>query len=314
MLISLEECVKLLLKGSCVAVPTETVYGLAACYDKEEAIENIFRLKGRPRTNPLIIHLADESDLFPLITFSPPGLRQLLDAFWPGPLTCVLPVHSSISPLVRANLPTAAFRLPSLSITRELIAQTGPLVMPSANLSGKPSSTLPEHIESDFGKDFPVLAGEACDKGVESTIVIFQDNHWVVGRLGAISLEALAQVLGYLPSLVKKQSEETIICPGLLLRHYAPKARLLLSEFEWPLATHILGFRERNYPNDKETFIMGSLNNPEEVAKNLYGLLRKLDFDNVNTAWVDMDFPQKDLWRTVRERLIRASNTTEQNG
>lgn len=307
MLIPLEEAIQLLLKPVCIAVPTETVYGLAACYDQEEAIEQIFALKGRPRNNPLIIHISDESDLHTLITTAPPGFRQLIDKFWPGPLTCVLPVQSHVSSLVRANLPTAAFRLPSLEITRELIARTGPLVMPSANLSGKPSSTLPEHIEHDFGQNFPILEGGCCIKGVESTIVIFQEGRWVVGRQGAVSLEDLAEVLGYLPSLLQKNSQGPSLCPGLLHRHYAPKAQLFLKSDDMAKVSHILGFHGRIYPKDKIIYEMGPLDRPEEVAGNLYRLLRKLDLDGVNKAWIDMDFPVTGLWRTLRERILRAS-------
>lgn len=308
MLVSLEEAVQLLQKGSLVAVPTETVYGLAARFDDEKAIEQIFTLKGRPRNNPLIIHIAKASDALPFITTSPPGFEQLAAAFWPGPLTCVLPATEKISSVVRANLSTAAFRVPSLGVTQKLIEMTGPLVMPSANISGTPSATSYKHIEADFGKDFPVLKGEGCLRGVESTIIIFQNSSWVVGRLGAIPLEEIAAVLGVMPIVLKKTSDTAPLCPGLLHKHYAPKAHLVFGEENQSKATHILGFFERSYPSDKTVFYLGSLNKPEEVARNLYTLLRKLDECRVDCAWIDMDFPKQGLWKTISERVFRAAN------
>src|SRR5262245_4612508 len=140
--ISLEEAASALKSGLVVAVPTETVYGLAASIDFPDAIEDIFRLKGRPSNNPLIVHVASAKEIAFYVTQQPPQFLKLASAFWPGPLTVVLPVDQVRIPSVaRAGLPTAAFRVPNHPLTRELLEITGPLVMPSANLSGKPSAT-----------------------------------------------------------------------------------------------------------------------------------------------------------------------------
>lgn len=304
MRISLSQAITLLREGEVISVPTETVYGLAACLDKACSIDQIFELKQRPRINPLITHLADSEDIKSYVKELPPQFEALAEAFWPGPLTLILPVGDAVPTVVRAGLPTAAFRVPSLSLTRELIRKTGPLVMPSANLSGRPSATRAEHVEEDFGIDFPVLDGGACKRGVESTILIYKDGEWGIVRLGALSAEQLQSVLGYAPLFLKREEGEAPVSPGQLFRHYAPRARLLFSRE--PSSSYILGFRERSYPPGNRVIVLGALSSPEEVAENLYQALRQLDLEKAEEAWVDMDFPREGLWLTIAERLIRA--------
>lgn len=307
MRISLLEATSLLRAGQVIGVPTETVYGLAACLDQPAAIDHIFTLKGRPRANPLIIHLADWRDLYQYVIDFPSGFEALAKTFWPGSLTCILPVHSGIPSIVRAGLPTAGFRVPDLELTRKLIQQTGPLVMPSANLSGRPSATKPEHVEEDFGKDFPVLDGGSCSKGLESTILLYQEKEWVIVRLGALAPEMFIPVLGYQPHFIQQKKGEQPLSPGQLFKHYAPRARLILGDAQGLAeSSFVLGFKERNYPSDKRIIFLGSLYNPEEVAEHLYQALRQLDQEEANQAWVDMDFPSEGLWQTIAERLTRA--------
>lgn len=307
MRISLEQSISLLQSGEVVAVPTETVYGLAACMNHPEAIERIFTLKKRPRSNPLIIHVADWHDIRRYVVNFPPDFEKLAGAFWPGSLTCILPVHSEVPSIVRAGLPTAGFRVPDMLLTRQLIKETGPLIMPSANLSGSPSSTRPEHVEHDFGLDFPVLDGGACTKGVESTILLYQDSKWVIVRLGALSAETFKPILGYTPIFMQKKEGDQPLCPGQLFRHYAPQARLVWGETAALNEAHfVLGFKERSYPIGKRVIFLGSLENAEEVAENLYQVLRQLDREGADLVWVDMDFPKDGLWQTIRERLLRA--------
>lgn len=174
MRIGLTEATRLLKEGKVVAIPTETVYGLAALANHPEAVEKLYRLKNRPRENPLIIHLHDALDLTNYMDEIPPSVKGLTDRFWPGPLTIVLPIQEGVVlPAVSAGLKTQAFRVPNHALTRALIAQTGPLVAPSANLSGRPSTVSPEQVEEDFGADFPVLDGGRCEKGLESTILVW---------------------------------------------------------------------------------------------------------------------------------------------
>lgn len=314
MKVSFQKAIELLINGKIVALPTETVYGLAACLNQIEAIQNIFKVKGRPLINPLIIHLACFEDLEHYVTHIPPKLQELADAFWPGPLTCILPIKmEKIPSIVRANLLTAGFRIPDFTLTREVIERTGPLVMPSANLSGKPSATHFKHVKNDFGKAFPVLDGGRSINGVESTIIGLDREEWVILRLGAIAPESFRSILGYVPRIIEKPSQSDILplCPGQLLRHYAPRAKLYLSDADkLDVCTHILGFTERDYSafGNKEVVYLGSVNNPMQVAENLYDILRQLDVENVEHVWVDVDFPAEGLWLTIAERLNRASD------
>ncbi len=309
MRISLLQAINYVKSGQVVAVPTETVYGLAAGIEQGQSIEQIFRLKGRPLANPLIIHMADVRDIQAYVTTFPPGFEALAEAFWPGAMTCILPAQTSRVPsLVRAGLPTAGFRIPALELTHHLLQSTGPLVMPSANLSGRPSATSPQHVEEDFGSSFPVLEGGMCLKGIESTILAYQEEKWVIARLGALAPELFQQVLGYLPPILEKVNASQPLCPGQLFRHYAPRAKLFLGHSaDLAKTSFILGFRERTYPAGKRILLLGSLTNPHEVAENLYRVLRHLDQEGAETAWIDMDFPREGLWQTLVERLSRAA-------
>ncbi len=312
MRITLKKAVELLNHGLVVALPTETVYGLAASLHQPEAIEAIFKTKKRPSSNPLIIHVADSAQIRDLVEIIPTDFESLSQAFWPGPLTLILPAkQEKIPSIIRANLPTAAFRIPSHPLVREILSLTGPLVMPSANLSGRPSATHVEHIEADFGLDFPVLDGGVCTYGVESTILIHESEKWLLGRLGFISPEEFKPILGYVPKLFSSTQPK---CPGQHFKHYSPHARLHLSSFALLKdQCCIIGFREGHYPKTNPLIILGSLDQPKEVAENLYAVLRQLDLEGIQEAWVDMDFPSNGLWNTIRERLTRAAEITQNN-
>lgn len=308
MRISVQEASQLLKAGEVIGVPTETVYGLAASLEHPRAISRIFSLKNRPANNPLIIHVSSYQEMLPYMQGVPEGFYRLAQTFWPGPMTLVVPIIEETIPLtVRAGLTTAAFRVPGHSATQELLTMTGPLVMPSANLSGKPSSTCVEHVEEDFGRNFPVLDGGECSRGVESTILYFDESKWKIVRLGALSPEDFAGVLGYVPDVVAKVEGKAPLCPGQLYRHYAPKARLLLGG-EMVEGCCVVGFSDRNYPRGCKLYSLGVSNGPSDAAHRLYAVLRQLDADCVEEAWVDMDFPIDGLWLTLRERLQKASS------
>lgn len=295
--------------GGLVAIPTETVYGIAASLDHVSAIKKIFELKRRPPNNPLIVHLPHPLAVESYIADLPPGSQELMAHFWPGPLTLVLPIKiESIPNEARAGLPTAAFRVPSHPLTLQLLHLTGPLVAPSANRSGSPSSTAPSHVEEDFDDLVPVLDGGMCDNGVESTILVSKNGKWHIARFGALTPEVLAEQLGYYPSFLSSQSPP--LCPGMMHRHYAPKARLLLGSDPYRgQARAVIGFSDRIYSGRKRFFSLGLSTRPEEVCYNLYEILRYLDRRGILVAWVDMDFPDSGLWRTVRERLERAAQS-----
>lgn len=306
MRISLIEAAKRLSYGEVIGIPTETVYGLGGSLYHPEAIDKIFTLKGRPSNNPLIIHVSQKKQISDFVPFFPPGFDGLSEAFWPGPLTLVMEVDTEKVPFrARAGLPTAAFRIPRHPLTLDLLDRCGPLVMPSANLSGKPSATKPPHIEADFGIQFPILDGGSCQKGLESTIAIYHQDRWEIIRLGSIAPEEFIPVLHYLP-LVNIYSPAPL-CPGQLYRHYAPKAQLILGIPENPQGS-IVGFSDREYPFSARVFPLGFLTHPESVAENLYAVLRQLDEEMIQTAYVDMNFPREGLWATLFERLTKAAN------
>lgn len=305
MRISLEDAATLLNMGRVVAVPTETVYGLAASLHHPEAIRAIFTLKGRPAQNPLIVHLADISQLEKFVQTVPDNFHFLASAFWPGPATFVLPIlPETIPDEARAGLPTAAFRIPSHPLILDLIHRTGPLLMPSANLSGRPSATLPEHIEADFGTSLPILDGGPSKKGVESTVLREHQGIWEILRLGALAPSQFEPILGYVPEIVQVKKGEAPACPGQLFRHYAPLARLkAASTFHAAMQGTIVGFSDRSYPQGCPLIYLGPSNNPEKVAENLYEILRRLDREGIQEAWLDMRLPSGGLWLTIAERL-----------
>lgn len=307
MRIYLDQAISLLNSGQLAAVPTETVYGLAASIHYPEAIEQIFSLKGRPSNNPLIIHASSIQQVAAYASLLPKGFEALANAFWPGPMTLVLPIHvEKIPSTIRSGLPTAAFRIPNHPLALELIDQTGPLVMPSANLSGKPSSTCIEHVEQDFGAGFPVLDGGACSNGLESTVLIFQESEWKIIRQGSLTPDQFLPILGVCPKIDSDLTGNAPLCPGQLYRHYAPKAQLILKEAFHPGDQGVvIGFPGKEYPSKCEVRYLGKT--PQESAKNLYGVLRQLDIDQIPSAYIDDSFPSEGLWMTLRERLKKAS-------
>lgn len=310
MRISLNKAASLLNSGHVVAVPTETVYGLAASLKFPLAIDSIFSLKGRPANNPLIIHLSDQDQLLEFVSDFPPKFYEIIHTFWPGPLTIVLPIaEDKIPSRIRAGLSTAAFRFPQHKLANALMQMTGPLVMPSANLSGKPSATKPEHVEEDFGSHFPILDGGSCVCGLESTIIIYSDNIWKIIRQGALPPEAFTHCLGYTPPIEKPSIGQKPLCPGQLYRHYAPKAALKLTKvFSDDMRGVVLGFEDKSYPPNLEVIYLGHSQDPNQIAEALYRTFREVDEKKIPEVWVDIRFPDDGLWRTILERIQKASN------
>lgn len=306
MLLNIEQAIQRLNAGDVIGLPTETVYGLAASLRFPEAIERIFSLKNRPQDNPLIIHISHLDQLLQFHPEFPPGFELLAKLFWPGPLTIVLPIDPQTIPeKVRAGLSTAAFRIPSGILALEVIENVGPIVMPSANISGTPSATKPEHVETDFGKDFPVLDGGFCARGLESTILIYGNGSWQIARQGALSQEKIAEVLEV--SLYAKQTVAQPICPGQKYRHYAPRTKLVPTQTIDPsYKGAIVGFSDKIYPTDAKLYALGSSEDPEEIARNLYSIFRQLDVDNTSNAIIDMRLPPHGVYLTIIERIQKA--------
>ncbi|MBT4445471.1 MAG: threonylcarbamoyl-AMP synthase [Waddliaceae bacterium] len=196
MIISLPQAASLIQNGEVVAVPTDTVYGLAADSSDDIAVAEIFKIKGRPEKNPLVTLLADVEQIYQFVNDIPPHFEELAHTFWPGPLTLVIPIDvETVSTTIRAGLETAGFRVPESTTTRLLIQKCGPLVAPSANLSGQLPATTPEELEDIFGKKFPTLPADVHMSGTPSTILCYHDNHWIITRQGAITSQDINNII-----------------------------------------------------------------------------------------------------------------------
>ena len=220
--------------GGLVAIPTETVYGLGANGLDPDAVAKIFLAKGRPQDNPLILHVADAADMEALCHSIPETAYRLAEKFWPGPLTIVLPARDIVPQCTTAGLPTVAVRCPDNAVTREIIRRSGyPIAAPSANISGKPSTTTAEHVIHDHnGKIDAVVDGGPCRVGVESTIVDLSEDRPRLLRPGGITPEQLIEVLGDLvvDKAVTAQidKDEVVKAPGMKYRHYAPDCQVVI--------------------------------------------------------------------------------------
>ncbi len=225
---------ELIRSGELVAIPTETVYGLGADGLNPAAVAKIFAAKGRPQDNPLILHVADASQMERLCHSIPHTAYALAEAFWPGPLTIVLPVRDTVPKCTTAGLPTVAVRCPDCAVTREIIRLSGvPIAAPSANLSGKPSTTTAAHVLHDHAGKIPLIVdGGACRVGVESTIVDLTEDRPRLLRPGGITPEQLLQVLGDLvvdKAVTAQIDQDAVVkAPGMKYKHYAPAAEVII--------------------------------------------------------------------------------------
>ena len=220
--------------GELVALPTETVYGLGANGLNPDAVAKIFTTKGRPQDNPLILHIADPRQMERFCRDIPESAYRLADAFWPGPLTMVLPAKEIVPKCTTAGLPTVAVRCPDCAITRNIIRQAGiPVAAPSANLSGKPSTTTAEHVYHDHAGKIPlIIDGGPCRVGVESTIVDLTEERPRLLRPGGITPEQLTEILGDLvvdKAVTAQIDKDAVVkAPGMKYRHYAPDCQVVI--------------------------------------------------------------------------------------
>ena len=221
-------------KGELVALPTETVYGLGADGLNPAAVAKIFAAKGRPQDNPLILHIADPAQMELFCKDIPESAWRLAEAFWPGPLTMVMPAKDIVPKYTTAGLPTVAVRCPDCRITRDIIRKAGiPVAAPSANLSGKPSTTTAQHVYHDHAGKIPlIIDGGPCRVGVESTIVDLTEDPPRLLRPGGITPEQLTEVLGSLTvdkAVTAQISNDAVVkAPGMKYRHYAPQCQVII--------------------------------------------------------------------------------------
>lgn len=232
-----KEAAELLRNGKLVAFPTETVYGLGGNAYDSTASARIYAAKGRPSDNPLIVHISEFSEIIPLVSDIPEGARKLADRFWPGPLTMILDKSDAVPKETTGGLDTVAVRMPSHPIANRLIKEAGiPIAAPSANASGRPSTTKAEHVIEDLdGRIDMIIDGGSSDIGLESTIVDLTVSPALILRPGFITLEMLREVLPdieYDRAVLKRSKDENIVAkaPGMKYRHYAPKGDLTIFE------------------------------------------------------------------------------------
>ena len=300
----------MLRRGGLVAFPTATVYGLGADARDERAVAGIYRAKGRPARNPLIVHVADAQAASALIDLPETG-RTAADAFWPGPLTRGAPMRAGagIAPICRAGASTLAVRVPAAPLALDLLrAFGGPLAAPSANLSGRVSPTSADHVMEEMrGRIDGVLDGGDCPVGVESTILGFDGEAPVLLRPGGVSLEALDPVLGPVGATgIVEDAAPT--APGQMSSHYAPGATLRLEASEPRLGEAWLGFGPdpaRGSAISRNLSPSGSL---EEAAASLFAHLRVLDVMLGGTGTIAVaPVPSGGLGRAINDRLARAA-------
>ena len=296
----------ILRKGGLVAFPTETVYGLGADAGSGAAVARIFEAKGRPRFNPLIVHVGEIAQAEALGEFGP-GARRLAEAFWPGPLSLVLPRRpdAPLADLVSGGLPTVALRVPSHPVARALIEAAGvPVAAPSANISGRVSATTAQHVAADFGDsvDF-ILDGGPSIEGLESTIIGFGNSGPVLLRSGAVPRESIEAILE--TALTLPRSKAALQAPGMLASHYAPRAHLRLDATVPWRGEAFLAFGPHE-SCDADCLNLSETGNLREAAANLFAHLRRLDAAGPEMIAV-APIPEQGLGEAINDRLRRAA-------
>lgn len=289
--------------GGLVAIPTETVYGLGANGLSEEAVAKIFIAKGRPQDNPLILHVAAPRDMEKLCHHIPESAYRLAEAFWPGPLTIVLPARDIIPKRTTGGLSTVAIRCPDNAVTREIIRLSGcPIAAPSANISGKPSTTTAQHVMHDHnGKIEAVVDGGSCRVGVESTIVDLTEDRPRLLRPGGITPEQLISVLGDLvvdKAVTAQIDKDAVVkAPGMKYKHYAPQCEVVIVSGSREKAAQYI---HRHYaPGDRvlcfeeelplygdcDPLSYGQESHVETLSAGLFAALRVLDDPHVHKVY-----------------------------
>ncbi len=320
---ALQQAADILAGGGLVAFPTETVYGLGADGLNEEAVRAVYRAKGRPGDNPLILHICDTEMLSLLARQVPEQAIRLGLEFWPGPLTMVLPKTARVPDAVSGGLDTVAIRFPDNLIARELIRRSGrPIAAPSANLSGSPSPTTAQHCIDDLmGRIEAIVDGGPCGVGLESTVVSLTGEVPTVLRPGGITVEELQRVLGQVqvdPAVTRPVEEgKRVSSPGMKYKHYAPKARVVLVDAGREAFVRYVNerkgegifalcFSEDSSALQAPAVCYGGRAKPEEQAQGLFGALRQLD--DLGAQLVFAHCPSKDgVGLAVYNRLLRAA-------
>lgn len=325
----IKEAADVVKNGGTVVFPTETVYGLGANALDDVACEKIFTAKGRPQDNPLIVHVAD-FDISRYVKYIPENARRLMEAFWPGPLTIIMPKSSLIPESVTAGLDSVGIRMPSNRIARKLIEYSGvPIAAPSANISGKPSPTTIEHCIDDLtGRVDMIIGGDKCDVGLESTVVDTTEETVTILRPGFITKEMLEEVVGEViidPAIMKRlEGDIKPKAPGMKYRHYAPKAPLVIVKGSFDDTRDYINNKTRELEEkgfkvgvlaadesigeyiSKYKISIGSRRSLGIIAANLFDCLR--EFDKIDIDYIYSEgFEEDGLGLAIMNRLKKAA-------
>lgn len=301
--------------GELVAIPTETVYGLAGNALNPVAVASIFETKNRPSFDPLIVHIPSLEAAENYVIDIPDPLRKLAEQFWPGPLTLLLPRKNTIPDIVTSGLERVAIRVPDHSLTLELLSQLDfPLAAPSANPFGYISPTSPQHVDAQLGERISyILDGGKCRVGLESTIVGMEENEIVVYRLGGLEISEIERIVGEVT--VKSHSSSNPQSPGLLESHYAPTKPFILGNLEELIAERkrqgidfavlslVQSFPAIPTGNQIALSTKGDL---KEAATNLFAAMRTLDASNASVILAEL-MPEEGLGKAINDRLKRAA-------
>lgn len=326
-------CREIRSRSTTVVFPTETVYGLGAYIFDIYAVKRIFAIKERPIDNPLIVHISKFDHLYEVAEDIPDNFKDVTKKLWPGPITFILKKHREVPNEVSGGLPTIAVRMPAHPVPLRLIDCSGPIAAPSANISGRPSPTIPHHVYVDmFGRADMIIDGGETFLGVESTIVDLTTDTPKLLRPGPLPIEKLREILGkdiVVPNFAKGLSESNIaLAPGTKYKHYAPKTPIVVVEssdyHDLKKYTNAVIEVIKNYLNHRyviiasretaeeyksmelNTIVIGSRYNLYEIAKNLFKVLRDVDRMGVDIAIVE-GFPEIGIGLAIMNRLRKAS-------
>ena len=315
---------ELIKAGELVAIPTETVYGLGADGLNPDAVAKIFAAKGRPQDNPLILHIADAKDMEKFCHSIPESAWALAETFWPGPLTMVLPAKDIVPKCTTAGLPTVAVRCPDCEITRQIIRKAGvPVAAPSANISGKPSTTTAQHVYHDHNEKIPLIVdGGPCRVGVESTIIDLTDEKPRLLRPGGITVEAMAEIVGEIvvdKAVTGSIDQDAVVkAPGMKYRHYAPECSVIIVDGPTEAAARYIkkhfspGNRVLCFEEELAAFSAfaplsyGKETDTDTLLAGLFAALRELDDPAIGTVFARCP-KGSGKGMAVQNRLLKAA-------
>lgn len=325
----IREAADIIKDGGLVAFPTETVYGIGADALDANAVSKIYTAKGRPSDNPLIVHVADKQDVEKYVKGIGHNAKKLMDEFWPGPLTLIFEKKGIIPDSITGGLSTVAIRIPAHEIARSIIREANrPVAAPSANVSGRPSPTMAKHVISDLdGKIDMIIDGGDSKIGLESTVVDVTESTPTILRPGGITKKMLEEVIGavVVDPAIKPSGKKLIPkSPGMKYRHYAPNADLIVfngksdkvvehindlvrTEQEKGKKVGVIATKQtKDIYNCPNIIIIGDKNNSEEIAANLFKVLREFDDREVESIYCEA-FSNKDLGTATMNRLLKAA-------